>query len=70
MNNAIIKFLSNEPVRAWLYGILVPLVGLLVAAGVVSGGLAPFIVAVAVAVLGGVSTEVARGAVSPTNKVQ
>lgn len=66
MNDKIIKILASEPVRVWLYGILVPLVGLLVAAGVVSGGLAPFIVAVVVAVLGGVSTEVARGAVSPT----
>jgi hypothetical protein len=65
MNDKLVKLLTSEPVRVWLYGILVPLVGLLVAAGIVSGGLAPFIVAVAVAILGGVSTEVARGAVSP-----
>lgn len=68
MHSVFLKWLTSEPVRSYLYAILVPLVALLVAGGIVSGALAPFIVAVVVAVLGGATVETVRSAVSPAVK--
>lgn len=58
----------NEPVRAYLYSALVPLLALLVTLGVISSGLVVPILAVASGVLavgGIVGVEKARSVVTP-----
>ena len=65
---AILKWLKDEPVRVYVYSALVPILALLVVAGVLSGGLVvPILTAVgAVLGVGGVvGTEKARSVVSP-----
>jgi len=66
--NSLKSLVANEPVRAYGYAVLVPLLALLVALGVITTGLVPLILALAGAVLavGGVTaTEVVRSQVSP-----
>jgi hypothetical protein len=55
-----------EPVRSWLYTVLVPVLGLLVAKGVVTGDEQTLWLSIGGAVLGVVGVEVARAKVTPT----
>jgi RsiW-degrading membrane proteinase PrsW (M82 family) len=54
-----------EPVRKYLYGLLAPVVAVLVAYGIVDGESAPLWIALATAVLGVPAVEVARSNVRP-----
>lgn len=57
-----------EPVRRYLYGLLVPLAAVLVAYGIVDNESAPLWIALATAVLGVPAVESARSRVTPTGK--
>lgn len=57
-----------EPVRKYLYGLLAPVVAVLVAYGVVDSESAPLWIALATAVLGVGAVETARAKVRPINK--
>lgn len=70
LHSAFLKWLTSEPVRTYLYPVIVALLALLVVLGVLSGGLVPYVLAVVVAVLGPVSTELVRSAVSPASPPQ
>lgn len=64
----LIKYLTSEPVRAYLYTVIVPLLGLFVALGIVTTGMVPMILSVVGAVLaisGVGAVEAARSAVKP-----
>lgn len=65
MHNTFVRWLTSEPVRAYLYTVVVVVVGALVSLGVFSGGIVPVILAIAAAVLGTGVTETIRSAVSP-----
>lgn len=54
-----------EPVRKYLYGLLVPLAAVLVAYGLVDNESAPLWIALATAVLGVPAVEAARSRVKP-----
>lgn len=58
--------MTNEPVRTYLYGILVPIIGLLVYKGVVASDEAAIWLAIAAAALGVPAVEAARSKVTPT----
>jgi len=60
--------MSNEPVRKYLYGILVPVVALLVYKGVVAADEAALWLAVAAAALGVPAVEYARSKVTPVKQ--
>lgn len=55
----------SEPVRLYLYGLLAPVVAVLVAYGVVDDVTAPLWIALGTAVLGVAATEAARRHVTP-----
>lgn len=57
-----------EPVRKYLYGLLVPLAAVLVAYGVLDGESAPLWIALATAVLGVPAVEAARASVTPNGQ--
>lgn len=57
-----------EPVRTYLYGLLVPLAAVLVYYGVVDNESAPLWIALATGVLGVPAVEVARSKVSPVRR--
>jgi len=65
MHPALLKILMREPVRAYMYSIIVPLVSILALTGVFSGSVAADITALVFAILGGGLTETIRSAVSP-----
>lgn len=69
MSNLVNK-LREEPVRAYLYGVFASVVAALVAAGVVTTGLLPVILAVGTAVLAVPAVEVARAKVTPVTKLE
>lgn len=50
--NKVREWLQSEPVRLYLYGVLVPLLALLVAIGVITADLVPLVLALAAAVFG------------------
>lgn len=56
-----------EPVRKYLYALLLPLVGVLVYYGIVDNESAPLWIALATGVLGVPAVEVARSKVSPVS---
>jgi hypothetical protein len=56
---------KSEPVRLYLYSLLVPVVALLVFLGVVDAQSAPLWIALVTAVLGVPAVEAARAAVTP-----
>lgn len=56
---------NSNPVRLYVYSLLVPLLGVLVAFGVVDATQVPLYIALGTAVLGVTATEAARGAVTP-----
>lgn len=58
-----------QPVRSYLYTLLVPVIALLVWRGVVSGDEATLWVGIATAVLGVPAVEVVRAKVTPTTKL-
>lgn len=58
--------MSREPVRTYLYGVLVPGLALCVAYGLISAEQAPLWIAAGGAVLGFPAVEVARSHVTPT----
>lgn len=58
--------MKYEPVRAYLYSLLGPLVAVLVFYGVVSENGAPMWIALATALLGVPAVEAARSKVTPT----
>lgn len=63
------NLLHREPVRVWLYGLLAPVLALLVAYGLLSDGEAQLWFLVAAAALGTpVAVERARARVSPVGK--
>lgn len=66
IHGVFVKWLTSEPVRVYLYtGVIVPVVGLLVAKGVLDGGLAQYILAGIVGLLGPAVVETVRSGVSP-----
>lgn len=58
-----------EPVRVWLYGLIAPIVAVLVAYGVVDDEAAPLWIALATAVLTIAGAEAARAKVTPVAKL-
>jgi len=60
--------LPNEPVRKYLYAVLVPVVGLLVYRGVVAADEAAIWLAIAAAALGVPAVELARSKVTPVKE--
>lgn len=56
---------KTEPVRAYFYGLMIPVLALLVYLGVLADGAVPLILAVAGAVLVPVAAESARAKVTP-----
>lgn len=65
----IVELLSREPVRVYLYGVVVAAVALLVGVGVVTSALAPLVLAVAAAVLSVPVVEATRRSVTPVKKL-
>lgn len=61
---------KRQPVRVALYSALVPLLGLLVARGVITEDVVPFYLAVAAGVLGVTATEVANKKTVPVAEVE
>lgn len=57
-----------EPVRAYLYGLLAPVVAVLVGYGFLDNESAPLWIALATAVLGVPAVELARRRVTPTGR--
>lgn len=64
-----LSVLTREPVRAYLYGVAAAVVALLVGVGLLTGAVAPLVLAVAHAVLAVPAVEVARSKVTPMAKV-
>ena len=59
----------REPVRVWIYSVLVALVAVLVAYGVIDSEQAPLWIALGAAVLGVAGTEAARAKVTPVDSL-
>lgn len=59
----------TEPARVRIYGVLIPIAGLLVARGIIAGSDIPFYEAVLVALLGIPATETVRAKVVPLSKL-
>lgn len=62
-------FNKTEPVRTYLYSLLVPVLAVLVYYGVVESAATAMWIAVGTAVLGIPAVEVARGKVTPNSKL-
>lgn len=60
-------FAKSEPVRMYLYGLLVPLLAVLVFYGVVDSSAVALFIALGAAVLGVPAVEVARSKVTPVD---
>lgn len=56
---------DTEPVRLYIYGTIAPVVGVLVAYGIVDSAKAALWIALGTAILGVGGTEIARSKVSP-----
>ena len=67
MIESIRRLRASEPVRLYLYGVGLAVLGLLVAYGIVAAAFLPLWVALLVALLGVPATEAARRAVRPVN---
>lgn len=67
--NKILTAVESQPVRVYMYSVLVPLVALLVAFGILKSSDIDLILGVASAVLGTGAVEAAHNAVSPVNQV-
>lgn len=65
MTRALARWRACEPVRLYMYGVLVPLASLLVLVGVLSAEAAMAGLGVAAAVLGVPAIEAARARVTP-----
>lgn len=65
---SFVDYVRSEPVRVWMYGVLVAILALLVGTGVVTGALAPLIMGVITAVLAIPAVEIARSKVTPVDK--
>lgn len=59
---------ESNPVRLYVYSLLVPVLAVLVAFGVVDATQVPLYIALGTAILGVAATETARSAVTPTKK--
>lgn len=63
------RWLSEEPVRVWMYGVLEGLAGLLVLYGVVSAAAVPVVMGVVSAVLAVPVAKKVRSKVTPVSKL-
>lgn len=70
MHSKILKLLSSEPVRAYIYTIVTILLGLLVTKGIIDGSVQDYVLSIVVAVLGVGTTETVRSAVSPVKPTE
>lgn len=58
---------KSEPVRRWIYGVLAPLLAVLVFYGIVDSSAVALFIALGGAVLGVPAVEIARSKVSPVD---
>lgn len=68
MSNPVRYWRAAEPVRLYLYGVLVPAVAVAAAYGLLDGSDVALWLALGAAVLGVPATEAARGAVTPVGR--
>lgn len=64
----IVNYVRREPVRIYIYGVVVAVLAALVVLGFVKADLVPVLLAVATAILAVPAVEAARSKVEPTDK--
>ncbi len=69
MLNTVRRWLGEEPVRVWLYGVLESLAGLLVLYGVMDSATVPVVLGVIASVLAVPVVEKARSKVTPVGRL-